>query len=179
MVIYRIMYGLTWITFFCHDRGRSHHSSLIFMSDTVTGENHWQITSQVIKNHYPCKAIYYFISYMWGTGYCDVLFVNCSCMHKLASVPNCCQSVCPKQTNLEGDLEFFLKIFFNFMFMIWDSRQRDWQFFWLSFEHWIGAQLIFTNEYQLCISHFLPTDVHGVACKKCVMHLQTLGAVQL
>ena len=30
----------------------------------------------------------------------------------------------------------FLKLFFNFMFMIWDSRQQDWQLFWLSFEHW-------------------------------------------
>ena len=31
----------------------------------------------------------------------------------------------------------FFKLFFNFMFMIWDSRQQDWQLFWLSFEHWI------------------------------------------
>ena len=45
------------------------------------------------------------------------------------SVPNYCQSVCPKQTTLEEDRELFLKIFFNFMFMIWDSRQEDWQFF--------------------------------------------------
>ena len=38
---------------------------------------------------------------------------------------------------------FFFKIFLNFMFMIWDSRQEDWQHFWLSFEHCI---------YTLCLS---------------------------
>ena len=30
----------------------------------------------------------------------------------------------------------FLLIFFNFMFMIWDSRHEDLQLFWLSFKHW-------------------------------------------
>ena len=49
------------------------------------------------------------------------------------SVPNYCQSVSP---NFGGGPGTFLKLFFNFMFMIWDSRQQDWQLFWLSFEHW-------------------------------------------
>ena len=105
------------------------------------------------------------------------------------SVPNYCQSVCPKQTTLEEDrchmeiwphgnltrgslfyIEYwpgghffimekwppgqfsmesifyltpgtFLKIFFNFMFMIWDSRQEGWQLFWLSFEHCLRITL--------------------------------------
>ena len=29
----------------------------------------------------------------------------------------------------------FCQFFFNFMFMIWDSRQEDLQLFWLSFKH--------------------------------------------
>ena len=37
--------------------------------------------------------------------------------------------------NFGGGLETFWKLF-NFMFMIWDSRQQDWQLFLLSFEHW-------------------------------------------
>ena len=37
--------------------------------------------------------------------------------------------------NFGGGPVTFLKLFFNFMFMIWDSRQQDWQLFWLSFEH--------------------------------------------
>ena len=28
------------------------------------------------------------------------------------------------------------------MFTIWDSRQQDWQLFWLSFEHWGSVQTI-------------------------------------
>ena len=34
------------------------------------------------------------------------------------------------------------------MFMIWDSRQQDWQLFWLSFEHWVQGHpfgLIFSG----------------------------------
>ena len=34
-----------------------------------------------------------------------------------------------------GGLGTFLKLFFNFMFMIWDSRQQRLQLFLLSFEH--------------------------------------------
>ena len=41
----------------------------------------------------------------------------------------------PKAENFGGGPATFFKIFFNFMFMIWDSRQEDWQLFWLSFEH--------------------------------------------
>ena len=31
----------------------------------------------------------------------------------------------------------FLLIFFNFIFMIWDSSHEDLQLFWLSFKHWV------------------------------------------
>ena len=41
----------------------------------------------------------------------------------------------PEADNFWGGPGTFLKICFNFMFMIWDSRQEDWQLFWLSFEH--------------------------------------------
>ena len=40
----------------------------------------------------------------------------------------------PEADNFGGGPGTFLKLFFNFMFMIWDSRQQDWQLFWLSFE---------------------------------------------
>ena len=39
----------------------------------------------------------------------------------------------PEADNFGEGLGTFLKIFFNFMFIIWDSRQEDWQPFWLSF----------------------------------------------
>ena len=42
----------------------------------------------------------------------------------------------PEADNFGGGPGTFLKIFFNFMFMIWDSRQEDWQLFLLSFENW-------------------------------------------
>ena len=42
----------------------------------------------------------------------------------------------PEADNFGGGLGTFFKLFFNFMFMIWDSRPQDWQLFWLSFEHW-------------------------------------------
>ena len=41
----------------------------------------------------------------------------------------------PEADNFGGGPGTFLKLFFNFMFMIWDSRPQDWQLFWLSFEH--------------------------------------------
>ena len=43
----------------------------------------------------------------------------------------------PEADNFGGGPGTFFKIFLNFMFMIWDSRQEDWQLFWLSFEHCI------------------------------------------
>ena len=43
----------------------------------------------------------------------------------------------PEADNFGGRPATFFEIFFNFMFMIWDSRQEDWQLFWLSFEHWL------------------------------------------
>ena len=45
----------------------------------------------------------------------------------------------PEAGNFGGGLGNFFKLFFNLMFMIWDSRQQDWQLFWLSFEHWFCA----------------------------------------
>ena len=38
--------------------------------------------------------------------------------------------------NFRGGPGTFCWFFFNFMFMIWDSRQEDLQLFWLSFKHW-------------------------------------------
>ena len=64
----------------------------------------------------------------------------------IISVQNYCQSVSPKQTSLEEDQELFLKLFFNFMFMIWDSRQQDWQLLWLSFEHGVIIGFDFTKK---------------------------------
>ena len=43
----------------------------------------------------------------------------------------------PEADNIGGGLGTFLKLFFNFMFMVWDSTQQDWQLCWLSFEHWL------------------------------------------
>ena len=48
----------------------------------------------------------------------------------------------PEADNFGGGPETFLKLFFNFMFMIWDSRQQVWQLFWLSFEHCIWFELV-------------------------------------
>ena len=48
----------------------------------------------------------------------------------------------PEADNFGGGPGTFLKLFFNFMFMIWDSRQQDWQLFWLSFEHWYDYVII-------------------------------------
>ena len=39
--------------------------------------------------------------------------------------------------NFEGGLGNFCWFFFNFMFMIWDSRHEDLQLFWLNFKHWL------------------------------------------
>ena len=50
----------------------------------------------------------------------------------------------PEADNFGGGPVTFLKLFFNFMFMIWDSRQQDWQLFWLSFEHWGKCKKIVT-----------------------------------
>ena len=41
----------------------------------------------------------------------------------------------PEADNFGGGPGTFKKLFSNFMFMIWDSRQQDWQLFWLGFEH--------------------------------------------
>ena len=39
----------------------------------------------------------------------------------------------PEADNFGGGPGTFFKIFFNFMFMIWDSRQEDWQLFLTEF----------------------------------------------
>ena len=39
--------------------------------------------------------------------------------------------------NFWGGPGTFCWFFFNFMFIIWDSRQEDLQLFWLSFKHWV------------------------------------------
>ena len=44
----------------------------------------------------------------------------------------------PEADNFGGGPGTFIKLFFNFMFMIWDSKQQDWQLFWLSFEHCVN-----------------------------------------
>ena len=52
---------------------------------------------------------------------------------KCGSVPNYCQSRQPEADNFGAGLGTFLKLFFNFMFMIWDSTQQDWQLCWWEF----------------------------------------------
>ena len=47
----------------------------------------------------------------------------------------------PEADNFGGGPGTFLIIFFNFIFMIWDSRQEDWQLFWLSFEHKLSSPM--------------------------------------
>ena len=37
--------------------------------------------------------------------------------------------------NFGGGPETFCWFFFNVMFMIWDSRHKDFQLFWLNFKH--------------------------------------------
>ena len=67
---------------------------------------------------------------------------NCGCCWK-KPVANQCSKLLPvrqpEADNFGGGPGTFLKLFFNFMFMIWDSRQQDWQLFWLSFEHWANT----------------------------------------
>ena len=50
----------------------------------------------------------------------------------------------PEAGNFGGGLGTFFEIFFNFMFMIWDSRQEDWQLFdWVlntDYMHWKQEQ---------------------------------------
>ena len=41
----------------------------------------------------------------------------------------------PEADNFGGGLGTLFKLYINFMFMVWDSRQQDWQLFLLSFEH--------------------------------------------
>ena len=56
------------------------------------------------------------------------MYNNC----RTTSVGNCHMSA----DNFGGRSETFCWFFFNFMFMIWDSRHEDLQLFWLSFKHW-------------------------------------------
>ena len=61
-------------------------------------------------------------------------------MHKYWIVVNWIFSQCsklllvrqPEAGGFGGGPGTFYKIFLNFMFIIWDSRQQDWQHFWLS-----------------------------------------------
>ena len=77
---------------------------------------------------YWCMYIYIYI-YVYITGSWHIKewpTVQCS---KLLPVRQ------PQADNFGGGLGTFFKLYFNFMFMIWDSRQQDWQLFQLSFEH--------------------------------------------
>ena len=76
----------------------------------------------------------------------------------------------PEADNFEGGPGTFLKIFLNLMFMIWDSRQEDWQLFWLSFEHWVylywctddvflGKKKTHTEQNS---RHFAGNIIHGI-----------------
>ena len=71
--------------------------------------------------------------------------------------------------NFGGGLGTFCWFFFNFMFMIWDSRHEDLQLFWLSFKHcyyyyyyyisWINC-IKMENKYflytihKICLTYF-------------------------
>ena len=59
----------------------------------------------------------------------------------LVTLPQCSKLLPVRQPEADkfGGPVTFLKLFFNFMFMIWDSRQQDWQLFLLSFEHWLPS----------------------------------------
>ena len=62
----------------------------------------------------------------------------------------------PEADNFGGGPGTFLKLFFNFMFMIWDSRQQDWQLFWSSFEHWgISWRMHGGNGLKFCMLMYL------------------------
>ena len=77
------------------------------------------------------------------------------------SVGNSHRSAGPRPTTLEEDREIFVDFSSNFMFMIWDSRYEDLQFFWLSFKHWKH----FTHKHletQGCILSTVATD--GLQC---------------
>ena len=47
--------------------------------------------------------------------------------------------------NFGGGLGTFCWFFFNFMFMIWDSRHEDLQLFWLSFKPCIHSQFMYKS----------------------------------
>ena len=77
------------------------------------------------------------------------VYNNCS----TTSVGNSHRS---EDDNFGGRPETFCWFFFNFMFMIWDSRHEDLQLFWLSFKHWElpgGRINIKMSSYQYRKSH--------------------------
>ena len=57
--IYRIMHELPWIMIYGHEWG---DLPMIFMSDEVTSENHWQIASGVIKKNNYSRCIISFLT---------------------------------------------------------------------------------------------------------------------
>ena len=59
--------------------------------------------------------------------------------------------------NFGGGPGNFCWFFFNFMFMIWDSRYEDLQLFWLSFKHWCLSVLSSYIPSPLATESFLRT----------------------
>ena len=94
---------------------------------------------------------------------CIHLYLQCS---KL--LPVCL----PEADNFGGGPGTFLKIFFNFMFMIWDSRQEDWQLFWLSFEHWYLMSFLRIQTVQ--ISYIPPSSCSWKSQVICSHHTDLL-----
>ena len=70
----------------------------------------------------------------------------------------------PEADHFGGGPGTFLKIFFNFMFMIWDSRQEHWQLFWLSFEHCCRVACQISKQYESFKSNLAILRLVVVAC---------------
>ena len=70
----------------------------------------------------------------------------------------------PEADNFGGRPGTFLNLFFNFMFLIWDSRQQDWQHFWLSFEHWTWPYKM-SEENNWCRVYAIPVSNKKYLCQ--------------
>ena len=61
----------------------------------------------------------------------------------------------PEADNFGGGPGTFSWFFFNFMFVICDSRHEDLQIFWLSFKHWLLMILFWDNQIMSDVLKFI------------------------